>query len=196
MSGGNFHLKKKKERKGSFRRYKALQWSQQLIFHYAVPFPKAVCVFCSAVNILIYLLDVILAKITQLVQYKPNNNNTVCYVIILFWQELWVWEYIHLGWQMCGTPKLPVLQINFLSTTNFTSPQAPFYNINSLTDSFRQSQKCQIKLTSCGLPFPAAEHILTRQPLPARRANTPVSLRPAVTSNKIKLVTFLKNFLN
>lgn len=74
--------------------------------------------------------------------------------------------------------KLSVVQIIFLSTTNFTFPQALFYNINSLTDTFRCSQKCQIKLISCGLSLPAAEQILISQPLPAR-IQIPVWLRPA-----------------
>lgn len=64
--------------------------------------------------------------------------------------------------------KLSVVQIIFLPTTNFTFPQAPSYNINPLTDAFRCSQKCQIKLTSCGLSLPAAGYILIREPHPCK----------------------------
>lgn len=107
---------------------------------------------------------------------------------LLFWQEIWGWNMSTWVGRCLAYYKLSVAQIIFLSTTNFTFPQAPFYNINSLTDNFRwKRQKCQIKLTSCGLP--AAEHILISQPVPARAANTPVWLRPAVTNHKIKYIS-------
>lgn len=64
--------------------------------------------------------------------------------------------------------KLPVVEIIFLSTTNFTFPQALFYNINSLADAFRWSETRQIKLTSCRFSLTAAEHTLSRQCYPSR----------------------------
>lgn len=126
----------------------------------------------------------ILAKMTQLVGYKVNNNNTVCYVIILSLLT----AVLELGICPLGladvwhTTKYLLFRSFFLFTTNFTFPQAPFYNMNSLTDTFRCSQKWKIKLNSCGLSVPAAEQILIRQPLPARITNTPVWFRPAGTN--------------
>lgn len=118
---------------------------------------------------------------TQLVRYK-SNNNSVCYVSLLSLLT----EILELGICPPGLEDVwhttnSAVQIIFLSTTYFTVPQAPFYNINSLPDPFRCSQKCQIKLSSCGLSLAAAEHILLRA-CPCRTANTPGCLRPAGTN--------------
>lgn len=81
--------------------------------------------------------------------------------------------------------KLPVVEIIFLSTTNFTFPQALFYNINSLADAFRCSETRQIKLTSCGFSLTAAEHTLSSV-TPPETTNIPLLLRPSVTNMRSK----------
>lgn len=127
--------------------------------------------------------DVILEKIRQLDRYRWKNN-VICHVISSFSfdrnsgvgnMSTWV--------NRCMTYyKLSVVEIISLFTANFTFPQALFYNINSLADASRCSQKCQIKLTSCGFSLKLHNTHRSDSVTPPETTNITVLLRTSMTN--------------